>query len=82
MHKCYKIFGSSYEEICRHLLLLLYMLKLDAETIMSTHLYAKNVYYHPTLSPVGSIYSQLVWNIEYYQFDGYNHSYKATYQEV
>ena len=50
MHKSYKSFGSLYEEICGHLLLLLYMAKLAAETIMSTHLYAKNVHYHPTTS--------------------------------
>ena len=52
MHKSYKSFESSYEEICGHLLLLLYMAKLAAETIMimSTHLYAKYVYYHPTSS--------------------------------
>ena len=34
---CVIIYIVTYEEICRHLLLLLYMAKSTAETILSTH---------------------------------------------
>ena len=67
MHKSYKSFGSSYEEICGHLMCYYSCSwqNWQLKQIMSTHLFAKNVYYHPTLPPVGSIYSHAIAGVKH-----------------